>query len=107
MDKNMTSTISLPIDFVLFDRLTNVAHWIYRIWTIPFIIMGLVGNLMSLIIFMNWARYLSVYVYFSLLCIVNICILIIDVLLNHFIPYVVNSHQFFEFVLPIQCRLNF
>ena len=97
---------SLPADFVTFNHLTNVAHWIYRLWAAPFIIFGLISNLTALIIFVNWARHLSIYVYSSILCLVNMCILINDTLFNYFLPYVMNNYQFEEYFLPILCHFN-
>ena len=107
MEKNLTINSSLPIDFVLFEHLTSIAHWIYRLWTISFVTFGLIGNLLALIVFMKWIQKLSVYVYFSVLCVVNICILINDLLFNNFLPYVLDRYHLEEIFLPVLCRFNF
>ena len=31
-------------DFYAFDQLTEVVHWIYRMWTVLFVVVGLLGK---------------------------------------------------------------
>jgi len=54
----MSMNESLPIDYDKFIKLTNISHWIYRIWAIGFIILGISGNIFSLIIFIRWIKQL-------------------------------------------------
>lgn len=98
---------SLPIDFDEYIKLTNLSSWIYRIWTIIFFIIGIFGNTFSLIIFLHWANRLSVYIYFSLLCIVNILIIIFDMNYHYLLPSLINNEIMIKNLLPITCKFMF
>ena len=56
----MAANESLPSDFDEFVKLTNIAHWIYRVWTVAFIAVGIIGNLLALTIFIPWTNRSSV-----------------------------------------------
>lgn len=98
---------SLPIGYEEYIRLTEIAHWIYRIWTIGFILFGIVGNLLALIIFRRWINRLSVYTYLMLFCLVNIFILMIDVNYHYLLPFILDQEQMIIVVLPIACKFIF
>jgi len=103
----MSKNESLPIGFDEFVKLTNIAHWIYRIWTIPFMTLGVCGNLFALIIFIRWTNQLSVYIYFSFLCLVNILILLIDIEYHYLIPFIIDNNIMIKSLLPITCKFIF
>ncbi len=94
---NMSVNDSLPIGLDEFTKLTNISHWIYRLWTIPFAIFGVTGNIFALIIFIHWINRLSIYIYFSFLCIINILIL------SRVLPR--SSAHFLQNILP--ARFNY
>lgn len=99
--------MSLPIDYDEYIRLTEIGHWIYRIWTIAFILFGICGNLLALIIFRQWINQLSVYTYLMFLCVVNIFILIIDVNYHYLFPFILNHEDMIVIVLPFACKFIF
>jgi len=103
----MSLNESLPIGYDEFIKLTNISHWIYRIWTIVYLVLGISGNIFALIIFIRWINQLSVYIYFSFLCIINILILIIDVEYHYFIPYIIDNEIMIKNFLPIACKFIF
>ncbi|CAF1558726.1 unnamed protein product [Rotaria magnacalcarata] len=103
----MTKNDSVPIGFDEFVKLTNIAHWIYRIWTIAFILVGFTGNFTALIIFIRWANRLSVYIYFSFLCIINILILLIDMNYHFLLPFILDNKILVKNLLPITCKFIF
>ncbi|CAF1369493.1 unnamed protein product [Rotaria sp. Silwood1] len=98
---------SLPIDFDKYLKLTNVSHWIYRIWAIGFITIGILGNIFALIIFIHWANRLSIYIYFTFLCIINILIIIFDIKYHYLIPFLINNEIMIKNLLPITCKFMF
>lgn len=87
-----------------FNTLTNIARWISRVWTVSFTIIGIPGNLLALIIFSQWAKKFSIYIYFSALCLVNIFILLLDMMFSHFYPWFTTNRFLIEEILPITCR---
>ncbi|CAF4331579.1 unnamed protein product [Rotaria sp. Silwood2] len=103
----MIENESLPIGFDEFIKLTIISHWIYRIWTILFNSLGITGNIFALIIFIRWANRLSLYIYFSFLCIINILILCIDMNYHFLIPFIMDSKILVENLLPISCKFIF
>ncbi|CAF1031688.1 unnamed protein product [Rotaria sp. Silwood1] len=103
----MIKNESLPIGFDEFVKLTTISHWIYRIWTILFNILGITGNLFALIIFIRWTNRLSLYIYFSFLCIINILILLIDMNYHFLLPFLINNKILVENFLPKACKCIF
>ena len=87
-----------------FHTFTNISHWIYRIWTIAFALLGIPGNLLALIIFSRWASSLSIYIYFSGLCIVNLCIILFDMMYYHLYPWIITDQFLIDDFLPMTCR---
>ncbi|CAF3576226.1 unnamed protein product [Rotaria socialis] len=103
----MTKNDSVPIGLDEFVKLTNIAHWIYRIWTIAFILIGLTGNFIALIIFIRWANQLSVYIYFIFLCIINIVILLIDMNYHFLLSFILDDNILVKTLLPVTCKFIF
>ncbi|CAF0821580.1 unnamed protein product [Rotaria sordida] len=103
----MANNESLPIDFDEFVKLTNISHWIYRVWTILYNILGITGNIFALFIFIHWTKRLSLYIYFSFLCIINILVIFIDMNYHFLIPFTTNSKILIENFLPKACKCIF
>lgn len=103
----MIENTSIPDGFDQFLKLTNASHRIYLVWTIIFMIIGFVGNILALMIFIRWANRLSIYIYFSFLCIINILILVIDMNYHFLIPYIIDSKLMVEKLLPVSCKFIF
>ncbi|CAF3749957.1 unnamed protein product [Rotaria sp. Silwood1] len=103
----MSNHDSLPIDFDKYIKLTNISHWIYPIWSIGFIILGTIGNIFSLIIFIRWINRLSIYIYFTVLCIVNILIINVDITYHYFLPFLIDNEILIKNLLPITCKFMF
>jgi hypothetical protein len=103
----MSVNDSLPIGFDEFTKLTNISHWIYRLWTIPFAVLGITGNIFALMIFIHWINRLSIYIYFSFLCIINILILSIDIEYHYLFPYIIDTEIIVKNILPRTCKCIF
>ena len=104
---SMSANTTLPVNLDDYVRLTNISHWIYRIWTLLFLPLGLAGNLFALLIFFRWANYLSVYLYFCFLCIVNMCIILTDMTYHYLLPYIVQETIMIKTLLPPACKFIF
>src|SRR5690349_1536460 len=103
----MSINESLPIDFDEYIKLANISHWIYRTWTLTFLIIGVSGNIFALMIFIRWINRLSIYIYFTFLCIINIIILIFDVQYHYLLPFIFDNEIMIKRILPIACKLIF
>lgn len=103
----MSVNSTLPANFDEYLQLTNISHWIYRIWTLLFLPLGLAGNILALLIFLHWPHRLSVYIYFSFLCIINMCILLIDMDYHYLLPYIVQESIMIKRILPSACKVIF
>ncbi|CAF1482620.1 unnamed protein product [Rotaria magnacalcarata] len=88
-----------------YQKLTNIAHWIYPIWSITFIIIGTLSNFVSIIIFFRWTDRCSIYVYFTYLCLVNILIINVDITYHYLLPYITDGRMFLQYVLPLTCKI--
>ncbi|CAF3531566.1 unnamed protein product [Rotaria socialis] len=87
-----------------YQKLTNIAHWIYPIWSITFMIIGTLSNFVSIIIFFRWTKRFSIYVYFTYLCLVNILIINVDITYHYLLPYITDGRMFLKYVLPFTCK---
>lgn len=94
----------LFIGFDEYKKITNIAHWLYLIWSIGFIILGTIGNIFSIIIFIRWTNRLSVYIYFTYLCIINILIINIDIPYHYVLPYITDGDFLLRYCLPFTCK---
>ena len=100
----ITMNQTLPSDFAEFSHYTAIAHWIYRIWTAGFAFLSLLGNTLALLIFVRWAHRLSIYIYFTGVCLVNILIVNIDMTFQYLLPILVNQEYMIKTLLPVTCR---
>lgn len=93
-------------DYSYYNELTDVAHIVYRIWSVSFLVIGIPTNLISFFIFQQWSKKFSIYCYLSLLCLINVLILIIDLPFHCLIPYYMDSTYLIEKLLPHLCRFG-
>ena len=101
------SNQSEPSDFADFVQYTDIAHWIYRIWTAGFVCMSLLGNTLAFLIFVRWAHRLSIYIYFTCVCLVNILIVSIDMTVQYLLPLLASQEYMIKTFLPVTCRFMF